>query len=147
MQNPTSIPEYYFATGSLDFFSCSIRDHAVTTANEANAIQYGKWKGWFHRVPASVLMSEPVSLALRCVPASSAAAPPQGTAEPRWENIFKKEQNAMQGMRTRGRKSVRNSPVNAKVKEDGRGGGAPGAGAEVAPQPVEGPILEQGDIS
>lgn len=36
--------------------------------------------------------------------------------------------------------------MNTKVKEDGRGGGAPGAGAEAAPQPVEGPILEQGDI-
>jgi len=40
-------------------------------------------------------------------------------------------------VRSEGKKSVRNNPVSSKVRTEGEGGGAPGAGAEILLQPVE----------
>ena len=34
-------------------------------------------------------------------------------------------------------KCERNSPANTKASEEGRGGGAPGTGAEISLQPME----------
>ena len=79
------------------------------------------------------------------VPASSTIDPLQDTAEPIREaggapgkTYLRKGQNTAQTVRSE-EKSVRNSPVSTKVREEGAGGSAPGARPDIPLQLMERP--------
>lgn len=59
-----------------------------------------------------------------------------------WENMYNKGQNSAQAVRSEG-KSTRNDPADTKVREEGGGRDAPGAGAENPLQTVGRTMVEQ----
>ena len=80
--------------------------------------------------------------------ASSTTDPPQDTAEPisqaggTSDKTYLRKSKTLYGGEEWGEKSVRNSPVNTKVREEGEGGDAPGTGAKNPLQPVEMAMVE-----
>lgn len=81
---------------------------------------------------------------LDTVPAISATDPLQDKAEPishvwcLWGKIFKKGQKTPDRERISGKRGVRSSRGNTKVR-GGKGGGAPGTGAKIFLQPMDKP--------
>ncbi|GAB0190909.1 hypothetical protein GRJ2_001556200 [Grus japonensis] len=81
--------------------------------------------------------------------------PPQGTAEPLNQDggasprvyLRNSEKPCTAAVREMSEKTgERSSPADTEIGEEGRGGGAPGTGAEILLQPVEDPTPEQVDV-
>lgn len=64
-------------------------------------------------------------------------SPAAGYCTAPWRKTHSRKGKKPQPARSEGKKSVKNSPASSEVRENGgRGGGAPGTGAETPPQPV-----------